>query len=149
MSRAALKDRVTSRRFGRRGAFVQQGIKRLYLFDGTPDDPDSLWIDVKSRLTYGEAQQVAGAMLDTLLLPQDDEGGDPDEVKERLRRTLEIRLDVASEGPTTLLAWLVDWNLEDENGSSVAVSLEALLLLDPEVAKEMSRVISAHNKSGN
>lgn len=149
MSRAALKDRVVARKFGRRGAFVKQGIKRLFLFGGDATDPDTIWIDVKERLSYGERQEVAGSMLESLLIPQsNDKDLDPAARREQLKRAMEIRLDVAGEGPTSLMAWLVEWNLEDEDGTPVALCLEALLQLDPEVADEIGRVIEEH-ASGN
>lgn len=125
---------------GRRGALAKVGIVRYPLFDASLEDPDCAWIDMQTELTYGDQQALAGAIFNSLQL-----GGD-----ESLNEdALSIKLDVAYDGPAKILAWVVDWNLEDEEGARLSVDMETILALASVYAKEIHRVIDRHVEENN
>lgn len=100
-----------------RNRFVQPDVVRLSLSDGD-------WIDVKRRLTYGEAQA-------------------------RIRSTYEMsegRYVVALEKVdlADLVAYTLGWSLVDAGGKPVPFSEEAVKALDPASVRELTTALKAH-----
>lgn len=106
-----------------RNRFVVPGITRLELSDGD-------WIEVKSRLTYGEQQRLAGGAFTGGRATADGLG------------TLDI--DVERYAVLRLETWLTDWSFCDENGKAVKLSPAAIAALDPDSADEITAGLDAH-----
>jgi hypothetical protein len=84
------------------------------------------WIEVKERLTVGEARAVTQSFVGTI-------NGDGS-------RTLNEQ----NLGLGLVLAYLVDWSFDDANGKRVPVSREAVKALDMESFREIDEAIDAH-----
>lgn len=121
----------------KRSRFVMPDTVKLPLFQGDAADPDCEWIEVKKKLGYGDEQSLANALIDSL--QANDLAGGAEDVEARMK----IKLNAGMEGLYRLVMWIVDWNLEGEEGP-VEVSLNSMKYLDPETARELHRVISAH-----
>src|SRR5262245_17205698 len=102
-----------------RNRFVTPEIVRLPLSDGD-------WIEVKKRLSVGEARYVATSFIGAYK---------PD--GSRLPN-----LDNLGMGNT--LAYLVRWSFRDAQDMPVSVSLDALKALDIETYREIEEAIDAH-----
>lgn len=117
---------------GRRNAFVVPNTVRLPL----PGD-ESEWIEVKERLTYGEEQKLATASFTSVKYSQ-SKADDGDS---------EIGLDMKRHALHRIHTWVVDWNLEGENGKRVDLSMAAIENLHPDVADEINAVLDEHIKA--
>lgn len=123
----------------RRSASAKRGIERLPLFGGALQDPYCDWIEIKTELTYGEQQALAGALWESMEVKDDNKG----------EESIRMRMDVAYNGPAKLLAWLVDWNLVevDNEGRETLAPLTWDYItgdLSVEYGHEMHRVINEY-----
>ena len=109
-----------------RNRFVIPETVRLDLSEGD-------WVEVKSRLSYGEQQRLAGGAL-------------------RTRRSLvgtgnedfELSVDMEAYDVLRLSTWIADWSFCNSAGKQVPVSPEAIAALDPDTAAEIDEALSAH-----
>lgn len=116
---------------GRRNAFVVPNTVRINLPGGEE------WIEVKERLTYGEEQKLAGAIMTSMMISQD-----ADEQTDR-----EVGIDTKRHALLRILTWVTDWNLEDERGKRVDVSMAAIENLHPDIAQEINDALDGHVKA--
>jgi len=108
----------------KRSRFVEPDTTRLELTD---DD----WIEVKSRLDFGERNALASAGLKqqgTL-----SNGGSP-----------EFTIDLAAYKIERMLAYLVEWSFRDRDGDRVPVTRATVNALDPDTADEIDAALDAH-----
>jgi len=126
----------------RKSRFVVPDVMRLPLFGGSLEDPDCEWIEVKSKLTYGDHQKIAGTIVDSLIIPNEI-ARDP-KLLERYQNDLRLKLDTVLDDVYKLLVWLLDWNLLGEDGRVPEVSMDSVMALDMETARELHRVIDEY-----
>lgn len=105
------------------GAFVTGEPVRLDLGAGD-------WIEVKAMLSFGERQRLLGSLLRASV---GEAGGTPS-----------VAVDMAEAAIAKVAAWLVDWNLKDDDGRAVPLSRAAIEHLDPAVADAITALIDAH-----
>ena len=119
----------------------------LPLWGADLDDPDCEWIVIQNKLSYGDQQRVATAIVESMEIPTDIRN-DEKRLNEFVERNVKINLNAAMDGPFKMLIWLVDWNVkvEDEEGREhdVEISLDTIQQLEPESAEEILRVITEH-----
>ena len=104
---------------GKKSRFVRPETVNLDLSDGD-------WIEVKSRLTYGEQQSFAMGHL------------------RYDSKTERVEADLTESNIKRFATWIVDWSFVDEDGKLVAVSKSAIANLDPEAADEIDKALSAY-----
>lgn len=109
----------------RRGFISPETVKK--------DLPGGGWIEVKKRLTHGEVQALRFNSWGKIGMKFDDNADAP-----------EMVLDMALANNMRMLTWICAWGLVDENDRPVAVTLEAIEALDPDVASEIDQVLTAH-----
>lgn len=102
-----------------RNRFVVPNVVRLPLSDGD-------WIEVKERLTVGEARRATQSFVGSIT----SEGA-------RTPNTAELGLG-------QVLAYLVDWSFRDANDKPVSVSFDAIKALDIEAFREIDDALDAH-----
>lgn len=108
----------------RRSRFVEPDTTRLELTDGD-------WLEVKSRLDFGERNALATAGLKqagTL-----GNGHAP-----------EFTIDLAAYKLERMLAYLTDWSFRDRNDRNVPISRATINALDPDTADEIDAALDAH-----
>lgn len=101
------------------GDFVRPEVVRLSLTNGR-------WVDVKKRLTAGEARKMYGRLIKDLT-PGEAPHLDPEYV-----------------GLTKLLAYVIGWSFVDDGGRPVPFSPAALDNTDPDLYAEMIQAVDAH-----
>jgi hypothetical protein len=99
--------------------FVTPEIVRLPLSEGD-------WIEVKKRLTVGEARQATTSFIGKF-------NGDGSRTP-----------NLETLGMGNVLAYLVRWSFRDANDLPVSVSLDALKALDMDTYREIDDAIEAH-----
>lgn len=97
--------------------FVQPDTRRLELSDGA-------WIEVKTELSFGEQQRLAG----------------------RIMRSKDGNIGTAWEEYRIqgMVAWITDWSLTDMEGQIVGVSRAAIENLRQPIADEIDEVLQEH-----
>lgn len=94
-------------------------------------------INLQDELGYYDQQKVTSAALDAMKIPKD--------VDEReLMEEMEVKLNLAINGPTRILAWVNDWKgpeFQDKHGNPVAFGPDALKWLDTDTAKAIHKAI--------
>jgi hypothetical protein len=108
----------------RRSRFVEPETTRI-------DLSDSDYIEVKSRLDFGERNALATAGLKqagTL-----GNGATP-----------EFTIDLAAYKLERMLAYLTDWSFRDRAGHLVPISRATVNALDPDSADEIDAALDAH-----
>jgi len=108
-----------------RNRFVTPETVRLSLSDGD-------WIEVKRRLTNGEARRLSTAGLAKSMAM----GGE----------TKEVGVDWAEFSLARAATWIVEWSFEDD-GRRVPFSREALETLDEATAAEIDAALDEHVKA--
>lgn len=101
------------------GAFVVPAIDRLQLAGGH-------WIDVKSELTYGEHEDMLGAMR-----RQFGPGETP-------------QVDPTRVGRCRMAAWIVGWSLVDQSGKPIPVGHAAFSNLKMPMARAIRDALDLH-----
>jgi hypothetical protein len=108
-----------------RNRFVSAETTRLEL-------SDSDWVEVKSRLSYGEQQRLAEAAFGDVSMADAQSGN------------LHIKYTNAEFNLTRLATWLVDWSFVDAKGKTVKISRATIAALDPETVAEIDSALTAH-----
>jgi len=104
-----------------RNRFVTPRTVRLTLSDGD-------WIDVKERLSVGEARYASSSFIGAY-------------------KTDGSRLpNLETLGMGNVLAYLVRWSFRDANDLPVSVSLDSLKALDLDTYREIEDAIEAHEQ---
>lgn len=103
-----------------RNRFITPDTTRLDLSDGD-------WVEVKTRLNWGETQRISSSLLRSIKGSEDEMG-----------------IDWAKYGSLRLQTWLVDWSFKDGTDKPVKLTPAAIANLDPETAAEIDAVLSAH-----
>lgn len=99
-----------------------------------PDENDGIYIIVKEKLNYGEAQVLQAASMTSVHFNSDAQEGET-----------EIGLDLKRHAILRMLTWINDWNLPDPvTGKTQPVNKHTVENLDPDVAAEITRVIDEH-----
>src|SRR5689334_10447372 len=109
---------------GRRVRFVTPKVVRLELSDGD-------WIEVKERLTVGEARAAMSSFVGSYR---------PDGSRTPNLDTL---------GMGQVLAYLTDWSFVDENDKRVPVSIDTIKNLDLDTYGEIDSALDRHIASMN
>jgi len=99
--------------------FVTPEVVRLPLSEGD-------WIEVKKRLTVGEARQATSSFIGTFT------------------RDGARTVNMETLGMGNVLAYLVRWSFRDSNDLPTTVSLDAIKLLDLDTYREIEEAIEAH-----
>jgi hypothetical protein len=102
--------------------FVQPEIVRLEI--GSGDDRE--WVEVKKRLTVGEARAAMAAVIGEV---NADGWRKP---------------NLSALGLTEVAAYLVDWSLRDTKGKPVPATLDSLKNLDEATFAEIDAAIDKH-----
>lgn len=105
-----------------RSWFVTPETTRLDLAGG--------WIEIKTRLSFGEAEALKAAHLQQRNMF--DEG------------TREVTVDLANHDTQKILAYLVDWSARDEYGNRVTISPATIGALDPAIGAQILAAIDDH-----
>ena len=118
-----------------RTCFVVPEIVTLPLFDD-----GAFWVSVKKHLNAGEVRQLAQGAF-TRVSPT----GTPD------APSVAFDLNMEAGAFQKILLYLLDWNLADAAGKTVAIDTpkakrDALRALDPDLFTEIERVIDAHSE---
>jgi hypothetical protein len=108
----------------RRSRFVEPDTTRIDLSYGD-------WIEVKSRLDFGERQALAGSGL-----RQSGSLSNGD--------TPDFTIDLAGYKIERMLAYLVDWSFRDRFDHRVTISRATVRALDPDTADEIDAALDAH-----
>lgn len=116
-----------------RTCFVVPEVVTLPLFDD-----GILWIRVKKQLNAGEVRVLAGSAFTRV-----SRTGTLDEP------SVAFDLNVEAGAFQKIVMYLMDWNLQDASGKTVAIDslkmkTEALRALDPDVFSEIENVIDRH-----
>lgn len=91
------------------------------------------WVEIKEELSYGEQKRMEnGGLAGMSGLVEGDSSGS------------RIDLDMANYEMERLLIWIVDWSATDAKGKSVEITRSAIEALDPDIAEELTDIISAH-----
>lgn len=118
-----------------KGWFVAPKTVRIPVEDG--------WIEVKERLTYGEEQRFATAMLKMPSFKLRDAGD-----QEKISNS-EVSFDTTRSDAVRMLTWIVAWSAEQENPRTgvverVPVTMDAIDQLDPDLAKAIDAALTGH-----
>lgn len=105
--------------------FQNADVDRLTLSDGE-------WIEVKHRLSGGEAKRMSAAAFRDVQRPK-EMGDQP-----------RVGVDFASLTLARTKAYLTDWSFRDAKDKPVRVTPEAIEALDEEALKEIEDAIDAH-----
>lgn len=105
--------------------FVKISTTRIDMGDGD-------WIEIKVELTAGEQRSLQSAGLGGMTRSESD--------SERV----EIGVDWAKFSLARSLAYVVDWNAKDEDGTPVPFDADTLKGLDDESLKRIEAAITKH-----
>jgi hypothetical protein len=108
-----------------RSRFVAPETVRLPLSDGD-------WIEVKTRLNYGEQAHLNKKMygrVDQAALAGNGAG---------------LGVDIEAMAIEFLVTFLTDWSFRDADDKPVALNRDAVAALDPETADEVQSAIARH-----
>lgn len=110
--------------------FVSPVVVRLPLSE---DD----WVEVKERLSFGEAQALNAAGLTRASTgPANGHAPTADDFG--------LEIDMARWAVERVYAWLVDWSFRDAEGRPVKLSRDAVRALDSETAQEIQDALDRH-----
>lgn len=111
------------------GVFVKPEVRR-YPFKYQDVE---FWIEVKRRLTTGELKRMQSAGIVDV---QASRTQSPDEAR--------LGLDMARLSLARCEAYLVDWNLTDDNGKTQPVTRATIEALDPDVFDLIDKLLDEH-----
>lgn len=112
------------------GSNVAADTVRIEILDGAE------WIEVKSELSYGEQQRLAGWGAQIAARARDEANDDPDDMG--------ISLDWAKLNVHNLLMWLVDWSLKDAEGKPLPLTYSSVYNLRRKVGEAIDDAITQH-----
>jgi len=112
-----------------RNRFVAGSTKKFDL-PKHPDDEEQDWIEIKTELTYGEEQRLAGIGV-TSYRPLDDDKG-------------ELGVDWGVLGVEKIAMYLVSWSFKKPNGDTAPCDKNSIRNLTQETADEILDIINQH-----
>lgn len=107
--------------------FVTQGTDRI-------DIDEESWVDIKKEMSYGDKQQMTGAMMKMKVKVADGENAEPD-----------ITVDTGN--VELLFINIVDWNFTNEKGEKVPVTRANIRNLNGAVGDTIRKAIKERNDS--
>jgi hypothetical protein len=105
------------------GWFVEPDTVRKELSDGQ-------WIEIKTRLTYGEQKRLETGAMGKLSGNTEEDAG--------------ISLDFERYNIMRMATWLVDWSATGLDGKRGKVTKDAIAALNQDIAQEIDDVLTAH-----
>lgn len=102
--------------------FAARTVTRLTLDDGA-------WIEARNRLTFGEEQQLASAMMSGM---------------RNFDTTAEIGIDMERGAVERIAIWVTAWNFVDDEDRPVPFTRDAIKALDPDWADRIEKALDAH-----
>jgi len=112
----------------RRSPFLTQKVDRL----DVPGWPD-LWVDVKHKLAYGEAEALTGTAFGDLKT-----GGSGEDAGTAIGMTWGLH------AIRRILTYLTDWNFRDSDDRAVEITEDAIRELDPVMGQALDDLLNEH-----
>jgi len=89
------------------------------------------WVEIKTRLSFGEEQDLIAAMMHQ---SGNAVSGEP----------LQIEMDLSGHKIARMLAYLVDWSARDEFGNRMIITPTTIAALDPRIGHEIDAALDTH-----
>lgn len=94
------------------------------------------WVEIKTRLSFGEEQNLLAAMMNQTGTATED---DP----------LRLQMDLSGHKIARMLAYLVDWSARDDYGNRMIITAATLEALDARIGREIDVALDAHIDAQN